>query len=133
MSEPILARAIIWLDLRQAPSAATCSVCECPMGGDDGADDGPGCVRCGRAACHFDCWLERLASPTERATYEAGCAEREAADAPRVDAAMLHNLTRLPEALAVPLVEVVGLLQPPSGPVEQAMDRLILLCHRCRS
>ncbi len=133
MSEPILARAIIWLDLRQAPSAATCSVCGCPMGGDDGADDGPGCERCGRAAFHFDCWLERLASPTEPATSEAGCAEREATDAPRIDAAMLHNLTRLAEALAVPLVEVVGLLQPPPGPAEQAVDRLILLCHGCRS
>ena len=130
MSEPILARAITWLDLRQAPSTATCSVCGCPLGGDD---DGSGCERCGRAVFHFTCWLERLATPTERATYEAGCAEREAAGAPRLDAAMLHNLAALAEALAVPLVEVVGRIQPPPGPAEQAVDRLILLCHGCRS
>jgi hypothetical protein len=133
MSGPILPRAITWLDLRQAPSATTCSVCGRPMGGDDGADDGSGCERCGRAVFHFTCWLERLATPVERATYQAGCAEREAAGAPRIDAALLHNLTSLAEALAVPLVEVVSRIQPPPGPAEQAVDRLILLCHGCRS
>jgi hypothetical protein len=94
--------------------------------------DGPGCERCG-AAFHFTCWLERLATPTERATYEAGCVEREATDAPRIDADMLHNLTALAEALAVPLVEVVGRIQPPPGPAEQALHRLIMLCGGCRS
>jgi len=80
MSKPVLARPITWLDLRQAPSAATCSVCGRPMGGDDG-DDAYGCERCGGTAFHFTCWLERLATPVERATYQAGCAEREAAGA----------------------------------------------------
>lgn len=130
MSGPILARAITWLDLRQAPSATTCSVCGRPLSGDD---DGSGCERCGRAAFHFSCWLERLATPTERATYQAGCAEREAAGAPRIDAAMLHGLTALAEALAVPLVEMVDLIQPPPGPAEQAAHRLITLCGGCRS
>jgi len=46
---------------------------------------------------------------------------------------MLHNLTRLAEALAVPPVEVVSRIQPPRGRAEQAVDRLILLCHGCRS
>ena len=132
MSGPILARRITWLDLRQAPSATTCSVCRRPMGGDDG-DDGYGCERCGRAAFHFTCWLERLATPTERATYAAGCVEREAAGAPRIDAAMLHGLTALAQALAVPLVEMVDLIQPPPGPAEQAAHRLITLCGGCRS
>jgi hypothetical protein len=136
MSDPILARAITWRDLRQAPSATTCSVCERPLSGDDagdGGDDAYGCERCGSAAFHWTCWLERLATPTERATYEAGCAEREAAGAPRIDAAMLHNLTALAEALAVPLLEVVGRIQPPPGPAEQAVERLIQLCGGCQS
>jgi hypothetical protein len=136
MSAPILARPITWL-LRQAPSATTCSVCGRPLGSDggdgDGGDDAYGCERCGRAAFHWTCWFERLATPTERATYEAGCAEREAAGAPRIDAAMLHNLTALAEALAVPLLEVVGLIQPPPGPAEQALHRLIQLCGGCQS
>jgi hypothetical protein len=33
----------------------------------------------------------------------------------------------------VPLVEMVGLIQPPPGPAEQAVHRLILLCGECRS
>ena len=132
MSDPILARAITWRDLRQAPSATTCSVCGRPLGGDDGddgdgGDEAYGCERCGRAAFHWTCWFERLATPTERATYEAGCTEREAAGAPRIDGTMLHNLTALAEALAVPLVEVVSRIQPPPGPAEQALQRLIQL------
>jgi len=129
MSRPILTP-ITWRDLRREPTAATCAICRRPTGGDD-ADDDAGCERCG-VALHFTCWLERLASPTERLTYHAGVAERKAAGASQLDATMLHNLTALAEALAVPLAEVVGLIHP-AGPAEQAVGRLILTCNGCRS
>jgi len=89
-----------------------------------------GCERCG-APFHGDCHLDRAMSAAERAIFQAAVAEREVASAPRLDAAMLHNLATLAEALAVPLAEMLETIYPP-GPAEQAVGHLVCLCRGCR-
>jgi hypothetical protein len=93
-----------------------------------------GCERC-RAPVHADCYLGRGMSAAERAIFLAAVAERTAAGAPQLTDVILERLTRLAEALGVPLRDVLLLAFQPEdpSPAEQAVAELVYLCPGCRS